>query len=33
MVVPHLRQANESKSELSPFDRLPSIATPQSGQC
>jgi len=32
-VVPHLRQANVSKSALSSRARLPSIATRHSGQC
>jgi hypothetical protein len=31
-VVPHSRHANVSKSGLASFDRLPSIATRQSGQ-
>jgi hypothetical protein len=32
-VVSHLRQAKVSNCGLSLLDLLPSIATPQSGQC
>jgi len=33
IVVPHLTQENSSKCGLLSSDLLPSIATPQSGQC
>ena len=33
IIVSHLRQAKVSNCSLSLFALLPSIATPQSGQC